>query len=215
MLLKNLSSSFAILKGFVGILRDPSNTESIFDIGQGMQDSEAFKQSLLYMKSQPEVAEAIANRYLASPIDLDALMQLPPDSLGYAYASYLKSQNFDAEFYPPIQVKDDLSYVMLRLRQTHDIWHIVADFNTKPNGELGLQSFMLAQLHYPLSVLLLAGGMLKVLFHSAGDLGALLDQIALGYHKGVKAKPFLAQQWEEHWERSVLDWRQKLNVDIL
>lgn len=211
MLLKNLSSSFRILKGFVGIIRDPGNTESIFDIGQGMQNSEAFQQSVLYMKSQPEVAQMMADRYLATPLDLDALAQMPSGSLGHTYASYLNSQNFDAEFYPPIQVKDDLSYVMLRLRQTHDIWHIVADFNTRPNGELGLQAFMLAQLHYPLSVLLLAGGMLKVLFRSPDDLGALLDQIALGYHKGVKAKPFLAQKWEEDWEKSVMDWRKELN----
>lgn len=212
MLLKNLSSSFAILKGFVGIIRDPGNTESIFDIAQGMQDSEAFKQSISYMKSQPEIAEIMVERYLATPLDLDALMQLPPDSLGHTYAAYLKEQNFEAEFYPPIQIKDDLSYAMLRLRQTHDIWHIVADFNTNPNGELGLQAFMLAQLHYPLSVLLLAGGMLKVLFQSAQDLGTLLDQIALGYQKGVKAKPFLAQKWEDHWEKSVLEWRRELNV---
>lgn len=101
---------------------------------------------------------------------------------------------------------------MLRLRQTHDLWHIVADFNTKPNGELGLQAFMLAQLHYPLSVLLIAGGMLKVLFKSPEDLGDLLDQMALGYRKGVSAKPFLAQKWEEHWEKSVLDWRKELNI---
>jgi ubiquinone biosynthesis protein COQ4 len=211
MQLTNLSSSFSILKGFIGILRDPGNTESVFDIAQGLQDSDAFKQSISYMKSRPQVAEIINEKYLASPLDLDALIQMPPESLGYTYAAYLKSQNFDAEFYPPIEVKDDLSYVMLRLRQTHDIWHIVGDFNTKPNGELGLQAFMLAQLHYPMSILLIAGGMLKVVFKSGGDLDSLIDEIVNGYRKGANTKPFLAQKWEENWEKSVSDWRKELS----
>jgi hypothetical protein len=136
---------------------------------------------------------------------------LPPDSLGHVYATYLKSQNFDAEFYPPIEVKDDFSYVMLRLRQTHDIWHIVGDFTTKPNGELGLQALMLAQLHYPISILLIAGGMLKVLVKSADNLDLLLDEIVTGYRKGANSKAFLAQKWEEHWERSVSDWRKEVD----
>jgi len=209
--LRNLSSSFSILKGFVGIFRDHGNTESIFDIAQGLQDSDAFKQSISYMKSQPEVAKIISEKYLAPPLDLDALIKLPPDSLGHVYATYLKSQNFDAEFYPPIEVKDDFSYVMLRLRQTHDIWHIVGDFTTKPNGELGLQALMLAQLHYPISILLIAGGMLKVLVKSADNLDLLLDEIVTGYRKGANSKAFLAQKWEEHWERSVSDWRKEVD----
>lgn len=79
---------------------------------------------------------------------------------------------------------------------------------------MGLQAFCLAQTRLPLPVVLLAGGMLKVLFTAPDELEQLLDRIAVGYRLGARAKPLLAQKWEEHWEKSLTQWRAELDIDV-
>ncbi len=202
------------LKGFVSLIRDPENTDSVFEIIEGMRNTEASKLALEYIKSQPGVAEIIAERYLPPTPDLDLLITYPKDSLGYAYAFKMKQENFDPEFYHKIEVKDDLSYILLRLRQSHDVWHTVTDFGTDVSGELGLQSFNLAQTHLPLPIILIAGGLLKTL-KSPADMDRLLDRVAVGYRMGSKAKPLLAQKWEENWEKPISEWRAELGIEIV
>ena len=202
------------LKGFASIILDPSQTDSVFDIVEGMRNTEVSRMALEHIKSKPETAQLIEERYIPATPDLDALMQYPSDSLGYIHASSLKAAGFDPEFYRKLEVKDDLSYVMLRLRQSHDIWHTVTGMGTDSIGELGLQAFSLAQTHMPLAIILIAGGLLKTLRHPE-NLDRLLDQIAIGYRMGTKAKPFLAQKWEDHWEKPLAEWRSDLNLELM
>ena len=209
------------------------------------------------------MAEIFASRYVAQPPNVEQLLQLSEDSLGHAYATYLKTSGFEADFYRPLEVEDDVTYFLLRMRQTHDIWHLVAGFSTDVPGELGLKAFELAQTRRPLSAVLLSGGVLSAVFKSAllnygmnlppspqfwgsrisqsppelGDLGGksannsdrfifrfsnafkspttlgpLLEQIAIGYRLSATAQPLLAQRWEDHWGRSLEDWRSRLNL---
>jgi ubiquinone biosynthesis protein COQ4 len=152
------------IKGAISLFRDPTQTASVYDIEDGLRNTKATQLALEFVKSDPTVAQIIAERYTPPPLDLDALFTLPADSLGHTYAAYIKESNFDPNFYRNIEVKDDISYVMLRLRQTHDIWHIIGGFSTDVAGELGLKSFELAQTHRTMSLILLAGGLLKSLY---------------------------------------------------
>jgi ubiquinone biosynthesis protein COQ4 len=38
--------------------------------------------------------------------------------------------------------------------------------------------------------------------------------MALGYRSGMKARPFLAQKWEEQWSKPLNDWREELGIII-
>ena len=203
------------LKGAVMLLRDPSQTESVYDVEDGLRHSKATQQAVDFVKSKPEIAQLIAERYTPPKVDIDALLKLPEGSLGYIYASYIKESGFDPNFYRQIEVEDDVSYVLLRMRQTHDIWHIVAGFTTDVTGELGLKAFELAQTHRTMAAVLLAGGLLSTLFKSPEDLDRLLDRIAVGYRMGTKTKPFLAQKWEDNWEKPLAVWRNELGVEIM
>lgn len=201
------------LKAVVALLRDPSQTESVYDVEDGLRHTKATELAVEFVKSKPGVADLFQERYLAPPINIEALLKLPHASLGYAYASYIKDSGFDPNFYRLVKVEDDVSYFLLRMRQTHDIWHIVAGFATDVPGELGLKAFELAQTHRTMSAVLIAGGLLSTLFKRPEELDQLLDQIAIGYRLGAKAKPFFAQKWEENWEKPLLDWRQELGVE--
>jgi ubiquinone biosynthesis protein COQ4 len=212
--LRKLNLDFlSTLKGTVALIKDPEQTDSVFDIEDGIRHTKAVQLSVEYAKSKPGVAQIFEERYLAPSPDIDALLKLPSESLGYAYASYITESHFDPNFYRKEEVEDDISYMFMRMRQTHDIWHIVAGFGTSVNGEMGIKSFEIAQIHRPLAAMLVAGALLRTLFKCPEHLDSLLNQIALGYRAGAKAKPFLAQKWEEHWEKPLAEWRSELNVD--
>lgn len=210
-----LGDTLSTLKGTVSLLANPSNTLSVYDIEDGLRNDKATQLSIDFIQAQPGMDDLIQDRYLAPSPDLEALLTFPEGSLGHAYATYITSHGFDAEFYRPIEVKDDTSYLFLRRRQTHDIWHLVADFGIDEESEIGLKAFELAQTRSPMSVLLIAGSLVRTLFKQPEQLNYLLDRIAVGYRIGAKAKPFLAQRWELAWEKPLEQWRQELDVEVM
>jgi ubiquinone biosynthesis protein COQ4 len=202
------------IKGAISLFRDSTKTESVYDIEDGLRNTKATKLALEFVKTDPDVAQLIAERYTPPHLDMNSLQNLPADSLGKVYATYIQESGFDPNFYRQIEVKDDVSYVMLRMRQTHDIWHLVTGFETNVAGELGLKSFELAQTRRTMALILLSGGLLSILSKSPAHLDRVLECIALGYRSGKKAKPLLAQKWEEQWSKSVNDWRKELEIEV-
>lgn len=211
---RTLIHSLMTLKGAISLLTNPNNTTSVHDLEEGLLYDKSTLVSIEFIKSQPGIKSLLEERYLPSELDWESLLEYPPNSLGYRYADYLKSSNFDPYFYRDLKIKDDTSYLLLRRRQTHDIWHIITGFGTDVASELGLKAFELAQTRSPLSALLISGGLVRTLFEDPEDLGYLLDRIAVGYRMGAKAKPFLAQKWEDNWEKSLEQWRQELEVEV-
>ncbi len=207
-----LADSLNTLRGTLSLLANPSNTLSVYDIEDGLRHQKATTLSIQFLKEQPGIQAMVTERYLAPPPDLDALLQCPVGSLGHTYATYITSHGFDANFFRSLIVDDDTSYLFLRRRQTHDIWHIVAGFDIDEESEIGLKAFELAQTRSMMSTLLIAGGLIRTLFKQPERLDYLLDRIAVGYRLGAKAQPFLAQKWELGWSKPLAEWRQELNV---
>jgi ubiquinone biosynthesis protein Coq4 len=203
------------LKGAVTLALDPGRADATPDIEDGLIKLKATELAIDYVKTLPGVIEIVQQRYLAPSPDITALSKLPPGSLGQCFAEYIKQTGFDPNYYRSLPITDDTSYILTRLRQTHDIWHLVTGLSSNVNGELGLQAFCLAQIRIPLPILLIAGGLLRTLFSTPNELGDLLENIAIGYRMGTKAKPFLAQKWEDNWDKSLATWRQELNVVVM
>ncbi|MCC5639087.1 ubiquinone biosynthesis protein [Nostoc sp. CHAB 5844] len=200
------------IKAFVTLLFDESgNLEPVWELSNSLVDSRSFQLAIATMIKNPEVANILAERYIAPPHDLAALLQYPPDSLGYTYASQMQElglQTIEAG----IEINSDTSYVENRWQQTHDIWHIITGFDTSQIGEIGLQAFYLAQFQLPLASLLIANALIAVTVWQPQTLSLLLMAIARGWEMGKNAKPLIAQKWEEAWEKPVAVWRKELNV---
>lgn len=201
------------LQGFMAFVQDPNNTESVFDIADAMGRTEAQAAAVVYLKSIPEVAQMIKERYIASVPNMQELLKLPKDSLGYIYSAHMTEANFDPEFYRKVVIEDDFTYIVLRMRQTHDIWHTVTGFGVDVAGEIGLQAFQLAQNRSPLAVMLMAGAILHTIRANA-NLNELMQVIDRGYRMGLQARPFLAQKWEEAWEKPLTEWRSQLGIMV-
>jgi ubiquinone biosynthesis protein COQ4 len=202
------------LKGTVTLLFNPSRADATPDIEDGIINLKATQLAIDYVKTVPGVMEIVQERYLTPPPDLAYLATLPSGSLGRCFAEYIQKTGFDPNYYRALPITDDTNYILTRLRQTHDIWHLVTGLGSSVNSELGLQAFCLAQIRIPLPILLIAGGLLRTLFTQPEELGLLLEQIAIGYRMGAKAKPFLAQRWEQNWDKPLDQLREYLNVTI-
>lgn len=204
---------FTTLKGVVGMLHDPDHTESVFDIEDGLRGSEAYRLSLGYLQSIPAVLSLMASRYLGAPADIDRFLTLPEGSLGHTFARHIVDHGFDPDYFRKIEVRDDLDWVLMRMRQTHDIWHVVTGFDTSRIGELGLKAFELAQTRRPMAAVIASGGVMRYLLKDPDQLSEVLRRISTGYRLGLACRPFLAQRWEDGWERPLADWRAELRVD--
>lgn len=210
--LKDILRTVKGAKAFLTLLLDDSGSlDAVDELSTSLVDSAAFQLAVEAMKTVPEVADIIAKRYIAPAHDLNALLQYPPDSLGYVYANSLKQAGFQA-IEAKVAIESDTSYVENRWQQTHDIWHIITGFDTSEIGEIGLQAFYLAQFQLPLASLLIANALISATVFEPEILPPLLNAIAQGWEMGQTAQPLIAQRWEEAWEKPVALWQAELHI---
>ncbi|MHC5065114.1 MAG: Coq4 family protein [Planctomycetota bacterium] len=204
---------FKTLKGMIGMIRDPERTESVFDIEDGLKNIEATKVYLAKVKEDPGVCALMEARHLSAVPDMDTLAAMPEGTLGKRFAHHILDQGFDPDYYRKINVKSDLDWVMFRMRQNHDLWHVVTGIGTCAIGELALKAFELAQTRRPMAAVITSGGVFRYLLKSPDEFGDVLEAISYGYQLGKQAKPFLARKWEEGWRRPLADWRAEVGID--
>ena len=144
-------------------------------------------------------------------VDLDALYALPSGTLGHAYASFMKRHGLTPNVFdgPPEDVTDEhRSYLIQRMRQTHDLWHVVTNAETDPAGEVALQAFYFAHIGAKGSGILAALGTLKTVRHDRRILRDVAEMVRLG--RNAKSLPVFA--WEDHWTTPLTEVRRMLNL---
>ena len=118
------------LSGVVGMIRNPEGTESVFDIEDGLRRSGAMDSFEARVRGLPGVEELMRERYLAQPLNVEELAAMPQGSPGHALARHLQDHGFDPDYYRKVEVNSDLDWILMRMRQSHDIWHVVSGIGT-------------------------------------------------------------------------------------
>jgi ubiquinone biosynthesis protein COQ4 len=147
----------------------------------------------------------------SAPHRLDQLAALPADTLGHAYARFMKSHGLTPDVFdgPPDDVADPrAAYVIQRMRQTHDLWHVVTHAETDPAGEVALQAFTYAQVGAPSAGILAALGMLKTVRHDA----RIVRDVAAMLRLGNRANRLVLFAWEDHWQTPLAEVRRLLGL---
>lgn len=212
--LKQRLQSLRMVAALAEFLKTPESLASVFGVTRSLEGSELSAQMVRHLLANPAMAELVQSNWRPKPIDLDALEKLPVGSLGHTYASQLRAQGLTPESLidtTPIHTPQD--YVVHRLRETHDIVHVITGFGTDAVGELGLQAFNLAQIRSPLAVMLIFGGLLKSL-QDDEPLEPLLRALARGFELGLRTPCLLACRLEDGWERSLADWQAELAMPL-
>ncbi|MCT0211605.1 MAG: hypothetical protein DCF18_05720 [Cyanobium sp.] len=208
--------SLRMVAALSGFLRNPDQLDSVFAVVRSLQNSPLSNQMHRHLLANPQMAALVAEGWRPQPLNLEALEAMPVGSLGHAYARHLSEQGLSPEaLLDPAPITSASDYLVHRLRETHDIVHVLTGFGTDGVGELGLQAFNLAQVRSPLAVMLIFGGLLKTL-QDDEPIAPLLQALSNGFAMGLSAGCLvIAQRFEAHWERPLSDWRQDLGLAAL
>ncbi|ABA20085.1 conserved hypothetical protein [Trichormus variabilis ATCC 29413] len=192
------------------------NTDPVFDFEDALDQTEMAQLAVDELKKIPEVNTLFAERWLPAPFNLDDLAKLPEGTLGHVYAIEMKARGFDPYFYKKVPVVDDISYLKMLWRSTHDIYHVVAGFDTDGIGEIGLQAFVLAQTPIPISVMLVSFGMVMTSLYQPAKFQDLMAEIARGYSLGSHTpRKLIAQKWDQFWDVPVIEIRECLGINTV
>ncbi len=144
-------------------------------------------------------------------VDLDRLGRLPAGTLGRAYADFMRGNGITPEVFDgaPAEVGDPrAAYVVQRMRQTHDLWHVATGYATDPASEIALQAFTYAQVGAPSSLILAAAGTL----YGARRAPGLPRAAIAAFRAGRRAEKLVVFPWEDHWETPLAEVRAMLGI---
>ncbi len=183
------------------------NSENVGDIA-------ILKSDFFGAKVSPTVAsklQAVVGYYPV--IDLNQLSQYPQGSFGREYANHLQANQLK-----PLNISPELEDIArdnlfaLRYLVTHDIFHVLLDFDTTYAGEIGVLAFATTQ-NYSKSLqigLWLARLLYPLL--APQQIKAIFANLAKGRELGKKADFLLGYRFEDHWEEPIDDVRKRLRL---
>lgn len=203
------------------------DTNNVFEIGRRLLNSQQMKLCVKAVMSEPESAKIVTEKYIGPEYDLNAMLTMPKDSLGWTYGKIISALGYNPQFYPPASSEmSDAAYISFRISKTHDIHHILTGFSLDNFGELGVISVTVAQTRYPSFLLLDLLALLMSFFtddklyfeaetqkQQRETIKYKFDLISQGIAIGQAAKPLFPIKWEEGLERPLAEWRKELNIE--
>lgn len=206
------------LRSFLQAVRDPDDTQAGARFVLALAGN-APERHFERFRSDPLGARILEERrhLLESLLDRATLRALPADTLGRAYLDFVESQNLSAdglaqlveEADPGGRVLDpDRQLLADRLRDMHDLWHVVTGYSRDLIGELLLIAFTAVQVPTPA-------------FRIIVPLGYLLNELRMpgtralirGARRRAREAVWLpAQDWEALLERPLDEVRDVLRV---
>ena len=204
--------SLKLLASLAAFLKNPGSLDSVLAVGASVKDTPIAEQMTRHLLNNPNFAQLVNDGWRPQPIDLSALQTLSAGTLGRSYADQLISQGITPDtLIDPSPINDERDYIVHRLKETHDITHVLTGFGIDGVSELGLQGFNLAQNRSPLAVMLIFGGMLTALQNDE-PLAPMLRALAKGFQMGLDAELVISRKLEEGWDRPLKEWRSELRL---
>ena len=204
------------LRALRDLVRDPDDLPSVFKIIEALPG-----RSLERILGRPRRSES-GKRLLGTRPDLGArlsdraaLAALPPGTLGRAYFELTEKAKISAQGIvdasmvsreTPMPTDPDVEWVGNRMRDSHDLWHVVTGYQTDVIGELALLAFTLAQAPH-LGIGMIVG------FGYLQRFPAVNEHIRKGYRRGRRATWFPAVEWEALIDQPLDVVRARLGID--
>ncbi len=143
-------------------------------------------------------------------IDLARLRSLPDGTLGREYVRFLDANELAPEgLTGPPRIEDPVAAsVARRLRQTHDVWHVMTGYEPDVRGEILLQAFTFGQVRTPSALLITLFGVLRWMFFYRG----LARDVLRAYRRGKRAKALAGMPWEADFATPVDALRERTSL---
>lgn len=205
--------SRGLVRNFLNVVADPTRTDLIFKVitAPEILTPEAIDAFLARIR-QDEKSRIVLNERFEKPWRVEELAKLPQGTLGYAYARHMIDNHLDADFFDNVPGASDRAYVQMRMRRTHDIWHVLTGFDTSIPGEVGLQAFQQAQYGTRSSAAIISMFLLNGVATDGESMNATTAAVAKGWLMGVACKPLFGEKFEELWSRNLDQYRMELGL---
>lgn len=198
-------------RALAALIRSPEDTRQVFYVGL-LVNRRSYPQFLARFTTDDEGARLLRERPAidSRSLDFDALRALPDGTLGREYVRHLDSQGLDPDlFQAPPGLPEVPAYIGQRMRQVHDLWHVLTGYSTDVPGEIALQAFTWAQTGMASAMLVTLGGAARFALSDPGVLALAVD----GYRRGSRAR-FLPPIRIEDWLARPLDEvRRELRIE--
>jgi ubiquinone biosynthesis protein COQ4 len=192
------------------LARDPNDLPQVFLLNLALNAGH-MPTFLARFAMEPEGLALLQQqpRIDTSQVDFDALRALPADTLGGAYARFLDDNGLDSDvFQSPPGLPPLPTYLVQRMRQSHDLWHVLTGYQTDVAGEIQILAFTYAQTRMPGVGLLAAVGCLRFGWRYPG----IFRKAWRAYRRGSQTTFLAAQPWERMWQRPLAELQAELCV---
>jgi len=194
------------------LVRDHGRLDQVLVFAQAV-NAKAIARAANQFGSTPEGAALFREmpRIDREHVDFDALRKLPDGTLGREYTRFLDANNIGPEPFeklPPDVEDQRAAFIMLRMRQTHDLWHVLTGYEPDVRGEVLLQCFTYAQVGAPSAFLLSFFGSLRWRKLTGKH---HIQNLRTAYRRGKRAMPLAMFRWENEWATPVSELRARLD----
>jgi ubiquinone biosynthesis protein COQ4 len=199
------------------LLRDPDDTGQVFKIVDALSGS-AGERLFRRFRATPNGARILQEErdLLGTLCERDALAALPPGSLGRTYLDFVTREKITADGLVAAsqearqQVEalgEDYRRTMERLRDMHDLWHVVSGYGRDLVGEVSLLAFTFAQTRNPGVGFIVAVAYLRI-----GDVPGARRLLREAYRRGRRARWLPGEDWEALLPLPLAEVRSRLNL---
>jgi len=140
---------------FRKLMADKEDTEQVFHIIEALRDKRFAKRAEAFFASSVGQAVAATDQHLPAILDDHAaLRKLPAGSVGHAYADFMEREGLTAQGLVDEYAKfrtgqtrydDQLERYGNRLRDTHDLFHVLTGYGRDALGEQCVLAFSYSQ----------------------------------------------------------------------
>lgn len=199
------------------LLRDPDDTPQVFEIMRSLE-GKTTRRNYIRMLRTVTGARIAYERVELAPRLMDAawLESFAEGTVGAAYHDFVTRERLSADGLADvsragmrgeeIDAPDPVAWFARRVRDTHDLWHILTGYGRDPLGEACLVAFSYAQTHGLGWLLIALGGLVK------GDIPGARAAIVQGWRNGRRAAWLPGLDYETVMAMALDDARATLRI---
>jgi ubiquinone biosynthesis protein COQ4 len=206
---------------FRKLVANKEDTEQVFHISEALKSRKSHEQAWAFIRS------ADGQRYLESEFDIPATLDdhanwadCGPNTVAAHYVAFMKREGLSAaglvaeseKYMPPEKRLGDLTeWYFERVRDTHDLFHILTGYGRDPLGEAALLGFTYEQ-NYNRGILFIAYAAAWHMKKVSGTRAPLFGAIAEGRRLGRAAKKLVHMDVEKVMRMDIAEARAMLNI---
>jgi ubiquinone biosynthesis protein COQ4 len=204
------------------LIADPERTDQVFEIVRALSGRTDIR-TLKRLVKHPGGIELLVERpdLLAALTDRAALARLPEGSLGRAYLAFMQEADLTADGLVDASMQGagaearegfsvEAAWFFDRLRDMHDLWHVLTGYGRDEAGEAANLAFTLAQTRNPgIGVIVLAAGILG----PTGDRFEWQRYLFRAWRRGRRAAWLPAVRYEELLAVPLAEVRARLGIE--